>query len=105
MQCVVLIGCALESTDDIGLIFEKTEDSYRVIDYKGSATSIEILAEYKGLPVTSIEYSAFYYCSSLTSITFQGTVAEWNAITKGSDWNKSIPATSVVCSDGSVFLN
>ncbi len=54
--------------------------------------------------VTGIGYGAFSWCSSLTSITFNGTKAEWRAIEKGSDWNKNVPATQVVCTDGTVSM-
>ena len=37
--------------------------------------------------VTSIGSWAFYDCSSLTSIKYRGTQSQWNAITKGSDWD------------------
>lgn len=37
--------------------------------------------------VTSIGSSAFYGCSNLTSITYCGTEEEWNAITKGTNWD------------------
>lgn len=37
--------------------------------------------------VTSIGASAFYGCSSLANIYFRGTEEQWNAITKGIDWN------------------
>ncbi len=67
--------------------------------YCSSLTSIEIPDS-----VTSIGNWAFEYCSRLTSITFEGTVAQWNAIEKESGWNKNVPATEVVCSDGSVEL-
>ena len=55
--------------------------------------------------VTSIGSYAFYDCTKLTSITFNGTKAQWNAISKGTDWKYKVPATEVVCSDGSVALN
>lgn len=49
--------------------------------------------------------SAFFDCQSLTSIKFEGTVEEWNAISKVSaGWNYYVPATEVVCSDGVVTL-
>ena len=37
--------------------------------------------------VTSIGESAFYRCSSLATINYTGTEEQWNAISKGTDWN------------------
>ena len=37
--------------------------------------------------VTEIGDRAFYECTSLTSIKYRGTRKQWNAISKGSDWN------------------
>ena len=37
--------------------------------------------------VTSIGDYAFRYCYNLKTITFKGTEAQWNAITKGTDWD------------------
>ena len=37
--------------------------------------------------VTSIGVSAFYNCSELKTINYTGTEEQWNAITKGSNWN------------------
>ena len=54
--------------------------------------------------VTSIGECAVWGCTVLTSITFEGTVEQWNAITKGEAWNSRVPATEVICSDGTVTL-
>lgn len=40
--------------------------------------------------VTSIGNYAFQSCSKLTSINYTGTEEQWNEITKGTDWNKSV---------------
>ena len=56
-----------------------------------SLTSVTI-----GNGVTSIGSHAFYYCSSLKSINYRGAEAEWNAITKGSDWNYKVPSSCVI---------
>ena len=40
-----------------------------------------------GNGVTSIGEDAFSYCTSLTKINYHGTKAQWNAISKASDWN------------------
>lgn len=50
-----------------------------------------------------LEY-AFYGCTSLTDITFGGTMEQWQSIYKGSKWNLNVPATYVQCSDGQVAL-
>lgn len=55
--------------------------------------------------VTRILASAFGDCTSLTSITFEGTVEQWNEIEKLSSWNSNVPATEVICSNGTVSLN
>ncbi len=68
-------------------------------DHCESLTSITIPNS-----VTSIGKEAFYCCKSLTNITFNGTSAEWNQISKGSDWKSYVPATKVTCSDGYVNL-
>jgi hypothetical protein len=54
--------------------------------------------------ITKIGYNAFNGCSNLKNITFLGTVAQWNMITLREDWNTNIPATKVICTDGSVCL-
>lgn len=54
--------------------------------------------------VTSIGMDVFHDCRGLDSIVFVGTIAEWNAITKGIYWDFNVPATEVVCSDGVVSL-
>ena len=54
--------------------------------------------------VTTIGKYAFYNCKNLTDITFNGTVAQWNAITFGNHWDNNVPATKVVCTDGTVYI-
>ena len=55
--------------------------------------------------VTTIGEQTFYYCSDLTEIIFNGTTAQWNAISFGLAWNVGVSATEVVCTDGTVALN
>ena len=63
--------------------------------------------------VTSIGEGAFQNCYQLQSITYGGTMAQWNAIQKDKDWigtaplygwniGNDIPAAGVTCSDGFV---
>ena len=55
--------------------------------------------------VTSIGDSAFFWCSDLETIIFEGTIAQWSAITFGQQWKEYAPATKAICSDGVVSLN
>lgn len=60
-----------------------------------SLTSIEIPNS-----VTDIEDGAFEDCANLASILYTGTTAQYNAITKGTNWHYNVPATVVHCIDG-----
>jgi hypothetical protein len=52
--------------------------SVRISRYLGDKQAARIPPRIQGLPVTSIGDLAFAYCSSLTSVTFQGTIASNN---------------------------
>ena len=58
-----------------------------------------------GNSVTSIGDRAFQGCSSLASITFQGTVEQWRAIDKGTEWNSSTGSFTITCTDGTLDKN
>ena len=47
----------------------KADGTAQITDYTGKDTKLEIPSKLDGYIVTSIGYEAFYYCSSLTSIT------------------------------------
>ena len=55
-----------------------------------------------GGSVTSISVYAFSGCSNLTSITFNGTKAQWNAITKSTDWDDGTGNYTIHCTDGDI---
>jgi len=54
--------------------------------------------------VKIIDDGAFFFCWSLSKIYFDGTVKEWHLIRLGSAWNAEVPATKVICTDGTVYL-
>ena len=52
--------------------------------------------------VTSIGYDAFRNCTSLTRINFDGTMEQWNNISKGSWWNTDTGFYTINCTDGKI---
>ena len=46
---------------------------------------------------------AFAYCSRLKTIRFDGTVDEWNAIQKDTNWNTGCGTITVYCTNGTVM--
>ena len=55
-----------------------------------------------GSGVTSIGYSALDGCSKLKRIDFNGTKAQWEAIKKGSNWNRDTGSFTIYCTDGTI---
>lgn len=82
------------------------DEEYYVVSGIGECTDAHLVIPrtYNDLPVTSIRSSAFSGCTGLTSVTFEGTMAEWNAITKGYVWYWNSPLRYVECSDGTVSV-
>ena len=112
MEPYVFVGCSCLSSVTFGKGLTKIENG--TFKFCTSLTSITIpdhvteigesAFDDSGLTsitipdsVTTIGQSAFTYCTALTSITFEGTVEQWNAITKGYNWNFNVPATHVTC--------
>ena len=52
--------------------------------------------------VTFIGNDAFKDCYHLTSINYEGTISEWNKISKGFDWDNRTPDYTVYCTDGTI---
>ena len=52
--------------------------------------------------VTSIGTWAFCNCSSLTSINYQGTMSQWRAISKDSDWSYYTGNFTITCTNGTL---
>ena len=52
--------------------------------------------------VTRIGEEAFRYCDSLTSIEYDGTIEQWQAVQFGNDWDKGTGEYIVHCADGTV---
>ena len=77
----------------------------------GSVTRIGNAAFYGCIHLSSItiptsvreigEY-AFGKCKSLYKITFKGTKAQWNAISKSNNWKRDSVTYQVICTDGTI---
>ena len=52
--------------------------------------------------VTSIAADAFYGCTSLNTILYSGTKAQWNAVSKAAGWNASTGSYVIRCLDGDI---
>ena len=74
-----------------------TSINYEVFEGCTGLTSVTIPNS-----VTSIGWGAFYNCSDLTNITYQGTKAQWNAISKDSYWNYNTGTYTIHCTDGDI---
>lgn len=59
-----------------------------------------------GSSVKELGYQAFSGCMSITTIKFNGPMAQWKGVSKGYDWHYGFPSTTVVtCTDGTVPLD
>ena len=69
--CACLLALTACDSPTKGVDYQVSADGTyaEVIGYSGTSTKVNIASTYNGLPVKSIASSAFYYCSSMTSIT------------------------------------
>ena len=115
----LILGCKTSAIPTDGSVTSIGYEAFRgctgltSITIPDSVTSIGVAAFYYcsdltsvTIPdsVTSIGNSAFYDCYSLDTINFEGTIEQWNAITKGDGWNGNVSATQVICTDGAISL-
>ena len=77
---------------------------------RGFVTKLDTI--YLPKSITSIGKYAFADLQELTEINFAGTMDEWEAITKDSDWNHNTDSYSgeyaierVICSDGTISIS
>ena len=101
IQSSAFSGCYnLQYTSYGNALYLGTEENPYVALVKAEATSITSCTVHADTKL--IADSAFYNCTSLDSITFQGTKAEWNAVVKGTNWNGGRDDLTVVCTDGTI---
>ena len=52
--------------------------------------------------VTNIDYRVFEWCKKLQSIEYNGTIEQWNAITKHTTWADNTGTYTIYCTNGSI---
>lgn len=52
--------------------------------------------------IKSIGWYAFFRCSELAAIYYDGTVEQWHEIIKKSEWDAETGDYVVICSDGTL---
>ncbi|WP_027729349.1 leucine-rich repeat protein [Treponema sp. C6A8] len=67
--------------------------------------SITIPEGITGSDSHGIQAGAFVGCTSLADIYYEGTIAQWEGVNLGNNWNKDVPATVVHCIDGDSPIN
>ncbi len=119
----------LTTTDDGFIVYaDDSTQEYYLVGYVGKETEITLPTSINGnnyniyqyafyncsgltgalvIPnsVTSIGNYAFIDCRNLTSIIYNGTMAQWNAISKGTGWDYYTNNYTVTCTDGTLDKN
>lgn len=112
---VILQNCASGGTSDIqdllSLVNNEGDIDISAKDLKG-VTSVPDYAFYECKSLHSIEMpntvtyigeKAFYNCYNLIDIYYNGTKAEWNNLSKGSEWDYGADDYRVRCTDGYIY--
>ena len=74
----------------------------RTIGYKAFDHCLDLTSIILPNSITAIGSYAFYCCDDLTVITFEGTKEQWNAISKGEDWDYVTGNYTIHCKDGDI---
>ncbi len=112
-------------TKDDFLFYTYDEVNY-LLSYVGNATEITLPENYNGQSYEIYKYAFYDRCYDLTSVTipvsvtsigdkaffcwggilkninYGGTMSQWNAISKGSEWNFNTIDRTITCTDGTL---
>jgi hypothetical protein len=95
----IFYGCS-------GLTSVTIPDSVTTITQNTFAYCTGLTSVTIGSGVTTIGSSVFQSCSNLTNFKYNGTVAQWKAITRSDFWHSGVPKTTqVTCTDGTCGLD
>ena len=80
-------------------------DSVTMISSHTFESCENLLSIVIGKGITDIFYEVFAGCRALASITYNGTMEQWEQIDfADDDWNAEVPAKVVHCTDGDVEI-
>ena len=88
-----------KSLESVEISCSATEISKCAFSWCKSLSSVFIPTSVK-----KIGRCTFIYSTALKEVRFGGTVAQWEAVEKGEEWNDYIPAKCVKCADGEASL-
>jgi hypothetical protein len=74
----------------------------KTIEWAALADHYDLVKVVLPASITSIGQAALNECHSLKELYFEGTMAQWNSITKDPRWKGTSPITVVHCSDGDI---
>lgn len=86
--------------EGISVIGELLTEPYPLSIWQCSAGSYPICA----LHPQNAVLGCFANAVSLRTMRYEGTMAEWEALQKGTEWNTNALFGSVQCSDGNILL-
>jgi hypothetical protein len=105
----IFLGCSalttvngLENTQNVYVSPEPPTSSNT---FKGCTNLVHCGLPYSYQYTPALKPYMFTGCTSLVTIIYNGTVAEWNAITKNSNWKSGSAIRYIRCSDGTVDLD
>jgi hypothetical protein len=74
----------------------------KTIEWAALADHYDLVKVVLPASITSIGQAALNECHSLKELYFEGTMAQWNSITKDPHWKGTSPITVVHCIDGDI---
>lgn len=77
-------------------------DSLELIGEEAFAYCSELKTVYIGSSIDTLEYGVFKHCKELTEIYFNGTIQEWNNISKSDEWDFNTGNYTVYCTNGDI---
>lgn len=122
----VKTGGVSEIVKKDGYLFYTVDNVNYLLGYTGAETAITLPTDYNGdnysickyafykksnltnvtlsTSITSILDNAFDGCSNLRTITYDGTIEQWNEVTKSSTAFTNSGISTITCTDGTLYL-